>query len=99
MGMPCARMHRAKASSCVMYADNAPPPPVDEGLPAGDGPPLDGPPLDDVLPPHAAVSSTRPTVMARTPSRRGRVRDCDCDCVLMAASVPADGCGRATRGR
>jgi len=69
-----------------MYADNAPPLPVD-----------DGPPEDDGLPPHAAVSSTRPTVMARTPARRGRAGRWDCG--FMAASVPVGGRGRATRRR
>src|SRR4030088_2857140 len=60
-GTPWARTHRAKASSCETNDDDAPPVPVDDGLP-----------LDDGLPPHAAVSSTRPAVTARTPARRGR---------------------------
>jgi hypothetical protein len=42
----------------------------------GDPPAFGEPPepVDDGLPPHAAVSSTRPAVMARTPARRGRAR-------------------------
>jgi len=34
---------------------------------------MTGRPLD-ALPPHAAVSSTRPVVTARTPAHRGRAR-------------------------
>src|SRR5215470_18356543 len=60
-GTPCERIQREKAS-----ADGGP-----AGPPAFGEPPE---PVNEGLPPHAAVSSTRPAVTARTPARRGRAR-------------------------
>src|ERR1700722_19844011 len=58
-GTPWARTHRAKASACETNADDAPPVPVDDGLPRDDGLP---PEPADELPPHAA-SRARPMVV------------------------------------
>jgi hypothetical protein len=68
-GTPWPRTHRAKASSCEANADDAPPVPVDGGLP-----------VDDGLRLHAAASRARAAVamMAAAvragggPARRGR---------------------------
>src|ERR1700735_2848768 len=69
---PSERMHWAKARSCCACVD---PPAFDEPPEPADEPPvLDEPAVLDEPPPHAATSSTMPTVTARTPARRGRAQ-------------------------
>ena len=71
-GTPWARTHRAKASTCETYADDAPPAPVDDALlvRVDDGRPPE--PVDE-LPPQA-VSRARPAVAMMTAAVRAAGR-------------------------